>query len=166
MATARAVANFFVAKGVSEGVVIDQLKLQKLVYYSYCWYLANKNEKLFDEDIEAWDHGPVIRDLWNAFNKFGRGAITEFASAIRAAADGVVRSYTPTLDFVKDADAVAALNKIWEVYKQYDGIQLSNLSNAEGEPWQLVKSASPAERRPIITDDIISKVFKAKLAAG
>jgi uncharacterized phage-associated protein len=166
MPTARAVANYFISKGVRDGVDVDQLKLQKLAYYAYCWYLANNDEKLFDEDIEAWDHGPVVRDLWNAFSAYGKQKITQFTSAIRANKDGTANLYTPNLDMKSDASAIGALDEIWRVYKDYDGIQLSNLSHSKGEPWQIVKSTAPNERRPIISDEIIKPIFKAKLASA
>ena len=34
-------------------------KLQKLCYYAQAWYVTIKNKPLFEDDIEAWVHGPV-----------------------------------------------------------------------------------------------------------
>lgn len=39
-------------------------KLQKLVYYSQAWSLVWDEEPLFDEKIEAWSNGPVVRELF------------------------------------------------------------------------------------------------------
>ncbi len=41
------------------------MKLQKLVYYAQAWSLAWHYGLLFDEPIEAWDRGPIVRTLWN-----------------------------------------------------------------------------------------------------
>jgi len=41
------------------------MKLQKLVYYSQAWSLVWDEKPLFDEQIEAWANGPVIRELYN-----------------------------------------------------------------------------------------------------
>ena len=41
------------------------MKLQKLVYYSQAWSLVWDEEQLFEEDIEAWANGPVVRDLFD-----------------------------------------------------------------------------------------------------
>lgn len=41
------------------------MKLQKLVYYSQAWSLVWDEKQLFEEDIEAWANGPVIRDLFD-----------------------------------------------------------------------------------------------------
>ena len=40
------------------------LKLQKLVYYSQAWSLVWDEAPLFEEDIEAWANGPVVRALY------------------------------------------------------------------------------------------------------
>lgn len=41
------------------------MKLQKLVYYSQAWSLVWDEKQLFEEDIEAWANGPVIKDLFD-----------------------------------------------------------------------------------------------------
>jgi uncharacterized phage-associated protein len=70
------VANFFLSAMDEEaGDLISNLKMQKLVYYAQGVYLAMFDKKLFDEDIVAWEHGPVVLSLYHEFKKFGRGAI-------------------------------------------------------------------------------------------
>ena len=44
--------------------VLTAMKLQKLVYYCQAWSLVWDEEPLFEERIEAWANGPVIRDLY------------------------------------------------------------------------------------------------------
>ena len=41
------------------------MKLQKLVYYSQAWSLVWDEAPLFEEAIEAWANGPVVRKLFN-----------------------------------------------------------------------------------------------------
>ena len=41
------------------------MKLQKLIYYCQAWSLVWEEKPLFDEKIEAWASGPVVRDLYN-----------------------------------------------------------------------------------------------------
>ena len=43
---------------------ITAMKLQKLVFYSQAWSLAWHHGPLFEEPVEAWREGPVVRDLW------------------------------------------------------------------------------------------------------
>lgn len=45
--------------------IMTTMKLQKLVYYSQAWSLVWDEKRLFEEDVEAWANGPVVRDLFN-----------------------------------------------------------------------------------------------------
>ncbi len=47
---------------------ISTIKLQKLVYYCQAWSLVWDEKPLFDEKIEAWVNGPVVRELY-AFHR-------------------------------------------------------------------------------------------------
>lgn len=61
MASVHDVAAFILA----ELGQIGTMKLQKLVYYSQAWSLVWDGKLLFPEKIEAWDQGPVVRELYN-----------------------------------------------------------------------------------------------------
>ena len=39
-------------------------KLQKLVFYSWAWSLVWYDQLLFMEPVEAWENGPVVRELY------------------------------------------------------------------------------------------------------
>lgn len=66
------VSVFDVAKYILEKLnkPCSTMKLQKLVYYCQAWFLVWEDRPLFDEKIEAWSNGPVIRRLFN----FHRGS--------------------------------------------------------------------------------------------
>ena len=53
-----------------EGEVLTNLKLQKLLYYSQAWHLALYDTPIFDEDFQAWVHGPVLRSQYNRFREY------------------------------------------------------------------------------------------------
>lgn len=42
------------------------MKLQKLAYYAQAWNLVWNEKPLFNEQIEAWANGPVVRKLYDA----------------------------------------------------------------------------------------------------
>ena len=44
---------------------LTTMKLQKLVYYSQAWSLVWDEKPLFEEKIEAWANGPVVRNLFD-----------------------------------------------------------------------------------------------------
>ena len=41
------------------------MKLQKLVYYAQAWSLVWDESPLYNEKIEAWSNGPVVRELFD-----------------------------------------------------------------------------------------------------
>lgn len=55
---------------------ISNLKLQKLLYYAQGCYLAMYDAPLFKEDIVAWAHGPVVREVYDEYKAYGSGGIT------------------------------------------------------------------------------------------
>lgn len=46
---------------------ITNLKLQKILYYIQVECLQKNDVPAFQDDIEAWRHGPVVRDVYNTF---------------------------------------------------------------------------------------------------
>lgn len=51
----------YILKKIGE---ISTMKLQKLVYYCQAWSLVWDEQPLFNEEIEAWANGPVVRALF------------------------------------------------------------------------------------------------------
>ena len=61
-ATAGDVAEYILKKTGT----LPAMKLQKLVYYCQAWSLVWEERPLFNNRIEAWANGPIIRDLYSA----------------------------------------------------------------------------------------------------
>lgn len=94
------------------------MKLQKLVYYSQAWHLIWADEPLFDEPIEAWANGPVVRDLFNAH----RGKFS-----VESWGDGDPLALEP--------NQRGTINAVLDTYGPLSGQQLSALTHAE-DPWR------------------------------
>jgi uncharacterized phage-associated protein len=61
-----------VAKYIIKSLPVDNLKLQKLLYYSQAVHLVlNDKTPLFPEDIEAWDYGPVVPPVYREYRQYG-----------------------------------------------------------------------------------------------
>jgi len=118
---AKKVAEYFVWKAQGEKKAITNKKLQKLLYYAQAWSLVLNNKKLFNEKIEAWVHGPAVRDVYVEYKKFGFGPITKSVS---------------TGEIAKIPDnAKNFLDQVWSVYGKRDAAYLEYLSHSE-MPWQ------------------------------
>ncbi|WP_242264153.1 type II toxin-antitoxin system antitoxin SocA domain-containing protein [Bacillus cereus group sp. BfR-BA-01400] len=123
MATVRQVANFFL--NLSEENTewaVTHLKLQKLVYYAQAWFvtLYPNEEPLFNEQIEAWVHGPVCRELYNQHRAAG------YRTLFLGEDEEV-----PVFEREEELRAVAA---VWETYGNKDGKYLEALTHNE-DPW-------------------------------
>ena len=49
---------------------ITPLALQKLLYYVQGFYYAFMNQFIFEENCEAWVHGPVFRDIYFKYREY------------------------------------------------------------------------------------------------
>ena len=57
------------------GDIISNLKMQKLLYYAQGNFLATLDKPLFNDKIEAWRHGPVVKNVYDRYKKYGKLAI-------------------------------------------------------------------------------------------
>jgi uncharacterized phage-associated protein len=48
------------------GGPMEQMKLQKLLYYCQAWSLVWDGTPIFHDRIEAWANGPVVPSVWAA----------------------------------------------------------------------------------------------------
>jgi uncharacterized phage-associated protein len=72
---ALSVADYLLYKANKESRPITNKKLQKILYYIQAWSLAVRDKKVFDDKIEAWIHGPAIREVYLNFKEFGAAPI-------------------------------------------------------------------------------------------
>lgn len=94
------------------------MKLQKLVYYSQAWSVVWNDDVLFDEQIEAWDNGPVVRDLWEATKGRFRVEAVPFSDS------GNLKKHQKT-----------TVKRVLKTYGKKDAQWLSDLTHME-EPWK------------------------------
>jgi uncharacterized phage-associated protein len=145
---ARDVARYFLSRAIPNGEPISPLKMQKLVYYAYCWVLVNDNKRLFTEPIEAWVNGPVVKSLYNELKDFG--------------ADPIPESWLGN-NFRSDFFSPKVTRTLTEVYNNYvplTAFSLVVMTHAE-KPWQQARgNLKPTEpsSRPI-SDELILEEF-------
>lgn len=154
-----AVANEFLLRGLRGSRILTPLQIQKLTYITHGWYLGVTGQKLFDEAVEAWDHGPVIPSLYHEFKRFGRDPITHLAHNSKDIDD------EPTEPFVRsdDADANNLIDWVWNKYGGKSGGQLRALTHAPGTPWAITKDNDGAKlgtRSKIIDTGLIKQHYQ------
>lgn len=143
MDTAKQIANYMLSKKT-----LTPKQVQKLLYYAYSLYLVKYNEsfmqegmnKLFEDKIEAWDHGPVIRNVYDYIKKV-------------ALSNQLVTCNTKIQ--LSDIKIENFIDKILKVYGQYSGYELEQMTHSE-EPW--IKTS----KNNIISDEIIYNYYSNK----
>ena len=135
------IANAFVKMSDPEsGDVLTNLKLQKLVYYAQGFHLAMYNTPLFTDPIVAWEHGPVVVDLYHKLKDY---------RASQVAIDG-------PLSLELTEQQLDLLGKINDIFGQFSAWKLRNMTHNEA-PWQ------ETERNEEISHDKLKAYFKTQL---
>lgn len=146
--TAGMVANYFLIKSFQGDKPVSPLKLLKLVYFAYGWWLGVMKQRLFDEPIEAWEHGPVIPSLYHEFKRYRWRPILEISHQFWVSDDvpedasedekrnGMfMMANGPGLDEDSAAQLKQALDWVWELYSPITAVALSQLTHEEDTPW-------------------------------
>lgn len=121
MAEVRDVAKYFLSLSQeSTPYAITPLKLQKLVYYAQGFHLRDNGETLFDNDLLAWDHGPVVRLLFDDYRKYGYFTIPSEPFECQ--------------NNELSEDEMRTINSVWERFGHLDGKYLEELTHQE-DPW-------------------------------
>ena len=124
------IANYFIQSvDTDSGDNITHLKLQKLMYFAQAWYLANINKVLFDEDMQAWAHGPVTPSIWHKYKENRWGSLSLDDDAV-----------------LPDKKILPFLQLIWERYGQFSPKKLEQMTHNDG-PWKDVRGGRPQEAR-------------------
>ena len=151
--TPQHIANYFLDRADEEGRSLGHMKLQKLVYIAYGWYLALTGEKLFHEPIQAWKHGPVVRSLYDEFKHFASESVQGRATEVKFETWEHVE---PRVDQTDDMVNLV-LSKVWAAYNQFSGWQLRQKTHEPETPWSQTYSAF--ERNKEIPDELIRPHF-------
>lgn len=118
--TAQSIAEYFVSRVDEDaGDSISNLKLQKLIYYAQGFHLAIYGKPLFPEKIKAWEHGPVVPQVYHHYRDCGSSAIPVKSVNLN--------DYTPEIREL--------LDEVNTVYGQFSASKLREMTHQE-PPWK------------------------------
>lgn len=146
MVSAIRAADFFVQEAVRDGIPdMTNLKLNKLLYFAQVISLQKTGKPLFPEDIEAWDYGPVVRDVYFEFKDNDNRPIREPSAAVN---DSMFTQEEK--DILTDAFVALAENKAYPLMAR---------THKNGSPWDKVyNSGLPRHgRNRVIPVDLIKQ---------
>lgn len=151
------VANYFIYKSNFDNKArrtISPLKLQKLIYYAQAWHVTlNEGKKMFDEDIEAWVHGPVVRSVYRKYRHYGYNFISE-----------EIKQLPPKLNEKEYENIKETLDLVWKLYNELDAKTLEKMTHSEA-PWRQARKGIPSHEASnrIITTQSMRDYYKKYL---
>lgn len=124
------------------GDVMTNLKLQKLVYYVQGFHLALFGKPLFDDEIYAWQYGPVVPSLYNKLRRFGKSEVQ-------------IQSDESLDDIFTDVQK-RLMQDVFEQLGQFSAWKLMHMTHSES-PWR------ETDINRVISHDKMIAFFKTKL---
>lgn len=106
---------------------ICNLRLQKLLYYAQGWHLAAFGRVLFAGRVEAWTHGPVVKEVYPVFKGQYDIQLTRAAELISL-----------------PDEAKKFVRWVWERYKGDSASALRTKTHQEA-PWLDARGDLPAD---------------------
>lgn len=82
MYRALSVARYIIERCHSQNRSISNLKLQKILYFVQAEFLVSRGQPCFVEQIEAWDFGPVVPEVYQQYKIFGSSNIPVFGRIV------------------------------------------------------------------------------------
>lgn len=105
---------------------LTELQIQKLVYYSYVWYIVKFNDdknnivnKLFDERPRAWKYGPVFISIYEQMKFCDKSLVCK----AYLKANDVNSKFDDKVEMI--------LSLVYEFYGKYSGNRLSDMTRYE-----------------------------------
>ena len=129
----RALADWILDYADELGANHTNMGINKLEFFAFELFLLKKKIILTNAKIEAWEHGPVFRELYQSFRRFGNGNVL-----------GRARSFSPvTGDFEEPALCLPEederfLREAMRPFMERTAAELRAISHREGGAWHRV----------------------------
>lgn len=140
---ARAIANAILEAAQTFGQPVYVTSLLKILYFAHGWHLARFGEPLVGQPFEAWQHGPVVRVVFDQVKQFsGRpieGRLTSFDASQGAYLEARVELPTRSKEL---------LDSVVRAYGPLHPFALSDLTHEPGSPWEKAWLAAEEGRVP------------------
>ena len=125
--------------GLDDGMT--NLRLHKLMYLAQGYYLAEYDQPLFAEEIEAWKYGPVVPSIYKKYSIFNKDIIDD----------------DPPNEGSLNAEETELILDVLSRFGKYSTGYLVDMTQAPGAPWEQVYKATKNNR---IDRELIRIYFK------
>lgn len=151
----RAIANLVLDVAAADGRTLSNMQINKIVYFLHADSLGALGVPLVSAKIEAWEHGPVFRELYSQFKRHSDGPISTRASSLDPVS-GELKLVKPNLS----SEELQFLRPLALRYSAMSASALRAQSHELGGPWDQVwnhETSTNATMR--ITDESILEWF-------
>ena len=132
---------------------ITPLALQKILYYIQGIYMVRFDEGLFDEECQAWAHGPVYKEVYDVFKNFKYSPIEDTRFAM-----------LQNRFYELSEDEKQVIDLIVNSFGMYSGKTLERITHEE-DPWKDARVAClPGERSNVMISKESIKQYFFKLS--
>lgn len=135
------VANFIIDACTRKGDPISNLRLQKLLYFTWVDYYRDTHNSLFIDPMYAWQFGPVLPEVYYEYCSYGGRPINLYCD-----------------NEIKPEDA-QIISNILEKYQNVSVSELVERTHQQGTAWYEIFDGGKGDRRVIPFDLIIEKEF-------
>jgi len=142
--TAQQIADWYLAWADALDAELDNLKLQKLLYYTQGHALREFGEPIFVDELQAWAHGPVVPSVYRRFKHAGSSSIE------------VDSTLPSTFSWDDYRDVESFLQRVWNSYAKYASWTLREMTHRE-PPW--LEHFSENERDAVIPVEALRAHF-------
>lgn len=153
----RAATDYIIIQMDAEGLLLNLVKLQRLLYAAYAWHLAfTEGERLIEEHFEAWKFGPVNRAVQERFNNNSSfySPITPYDRWTRH--DGEI-------DHKLNGEEKAHLELVVQIYGHMSAFELDEMLREE-DPWKIARTGLGMDENSNreIPDEIILEYYRRR----
>lgn len=158
---ARSVANLVLDQADKRNMGITNMALNKIVYFAHAWFLVGFGRPLIGQKFEAWQHGPLVQDIYHSFKTFGDKPISSRAKRL----DRTTAQYVLCEQFFLQNE-LALLLPVINHYSPIPASKLRNMAHIAGGPWDRVwNHEGPSNPGMVIPDSDIVDFYADRLPA-
>ena len=136
------IAKYVINYEHSQGREVSNLRLQKLLYFIQAKVLMETGEPCFEDEMQAWDFGPVVPSVYYKYKIFGAMDI-----------------FTREVETTNIAsNIIGFISSILEYCRTYPTYQLVEITHQQ-DPWKFARARGS---KAIISTNSIKEYFLSK----
>lgn len=134
--TAMDVANYIVFHANDEqnnlsNYSLTPLKLQKILYYVSTEYFKKFEKRLFKENFQKWQYGPVVKDVYHEFKSSGLHHIAKPKAILDISSGTISRKEFDHIPLMMDEDFIKVAKPVIDNYMPWKAFDLVERTHDE-----------------------------------